>query len=278
MAGGIARTWLSMPARVAGIAALCALVLGGCAADQLSELTANGLSDEAASGSSASGGAYALSGEAKKKPFNPFGELNGSSSTSGARQVIEKPTFEEVMKAGPLEERWLGRADAPVTVVKYASLTCPYCRKFQREVFPQLKRNYIDTGKVRFIIREFPIGRSSGNATIALRCAPKAKYFTLYSKFLDQQSRWVSQEVRLDNIHKVASQVGLSRSEFDACLKNQDLITGLQWVKDRGRTLGIIGTPNFFIQEERVKKVLTYEELKARIEAKLAQQRMAVAN
>lgn len=181
------------------------------------------------------------------------------------------------MKTGPLPEHSMGREDAPVTIVKYASLTCPHCRKFQRDVFPRLKRQYIDPGKVHFIIREFPIGRSSGNATIALRCAPKSKYFTLYGKFLAQQPKWVSQDVRLEAIHKVAAQVGLSRAKFDACLKNQELISGLNWVKQRGRKLGVIGTPNFFIQGKLIKTVLTYSDLRKIVDPLLAAPRAATA-
>ena len=74
----------------------------------------------------------------------------------------------------------------PVTVIKYASLTCPYCRRFHLETFPQFKREYVDSGKVRFVIREFPIGKSSGTATIALRCAGPDKYLDLYGKFLSR--------------------------------------------------------------------------------------------
>ena len=81
------------------------------------------------------------------------------------------------MQPGELPEMALGRADAPVTIVQYASMTCPYCRQFQRETFPVLKREYIDTGKVRYILREFPIGHQSGLATIALRCAPPEQVF-----------------------------------------------------------------------------------------------------
>lgn len=217
-------------------------------------------------------GPYGGLGSAKKaqssEPFNPFADP--SSTSSGGRQVIANSSIEEVMKTGTLPEMAVGRADAPVTIIKYASLTCPYCRQFHSDVFPRLKRDYIDSGKVRFIIREFPIGRSSGNATIALRCAPAEKYFELYGKFLQQQASWVSQEVRPDAIHKVAAQAGLSRPEFDACLANQDMIAGLEWIKDRGRTLGVIGTPNFFVQGRLVKKVLSYDELKAMIDPLLA--------
>lgn len=257
----------------AGAAVAVALAVAACSSsDQL--LTAGAVTTETAS---AQGSAYESTAPAEAEPFNPFRE--GPSSDYGRRQVLQNPSLEEVLKTGPLPEVALGRADAPVTVIKYGSLTCPHCRRFQAKVFPAFKRNYIDTGQVRFIFREFPIGRSSGNATVALRCVPASDYVALYGKFLDQQAQWVSQEVRLDKIHAVAAQVGLSRAAFDACLKNQDLIAGLKWVKDRGRTLGIIGTPNFYIQNKLVKKVLDYDDLKALVDAELAGgAAMAVAN
>ena len=153
-----------------------------------------------------------------------------------------------------------------MTIVEYASLTCPYCRRFHKETFPELKRDYIDTGKVRFILREFPIGKTSGAATVALRCAKPEKYLELYGKFLEQQPSWVSQEVRLDPIYAVAAQVGMTRPQFDACRENQAMIDALKWVKERGRTLGIIGTPNFFVEGTLVKKVLTMEDIRAMVE------------
>lgn len=254
---------------------LAALVLSACSGDNSKLLTTSAVGG-ATTGNAAS--AYASSGATQEaESFNPF--RDSSTTESPRREVLANPSFAEVMKVGALPEMSIGRADAPVTLIKYASLTCPHCRRFQTKVFPTFKKEYIDTGKVRFIIREFPIGRSSGNATIALRCVPASKYFDLYRRFLTQQGRWVSQDVRLDNIFAVAKQVGLSRVEFDACLKNQDLIQGLKWVKDRGRTLGIIGTPNFYIQNKLVKKVLSLDDLRAMIDAELrAKQKMAVAN
>ena len=245
--------------RVPRTAAALALAawLGGCAGDQL--LTAGGASVETAataSNASAYGGAA------------PQSEMNDA--TVGPREVIANPTVAEIMQTGSLPEMAYGRADAPVTVIKYMSLTCPYCRKFHQEVWPELKKRYVDTGKVRFIYREFPIGKTSGNATIALRCAPPAKYLDLYGKFLGQQATWVSQEVRPDAIFAIAAQVGMTRGEFDACLKNQPMIDGLKWVKDRGRTLGIIGTPNFFVDGKLVKRVLSLADMSAMIDAALA--------
>lgn len=211
----------------------------------------------------------ASSGASIDRPeFNPFSDT--VSTSKPARQVIQNPSLTEVLKPGPLPEMELGRRDAPVTIVEYASLTCPYCRKFHLEVFPQLKRDYIDTGKVRFILREFPIGFQSGAATVALRCAPQERYFELYGKFLQQQPKWVSQEVRHDPIFKIASQVGMTRPQFDACYENQGMIDALNAIKDRGRTLGVIGTPNFFINDRLVKTVPGMKEIREMVEPMLA--------
>jgi protein-disulfide isomerase len=201
--------------------------------------------------------------------FNPFNDR--PETEIGRREVIANPSIEEIMKPGGLPEMALGRKDAPVTIVQYASMTCPHCRKFQVETFPVLKREYIDTGKVRYVLRaEFPIGKQSGLATIALRCAPADKYFTLYEKLMIQQASWVSQEVRPDPIFKVAAQVGMTRAQFDSCRENRGMINALNGIKERGRTLGIIGTPNFFIQGKLVKSVIGIREIREMVDPILA--------
>lgn len=172
------------------------------------------------------------------------------------------PSTEALMKAGPLGENALGKADAPVTVIEYMSLTCPHCRHFHQKTYPKFKREFIDTGKVRYIVRELPIGRSAGNAAIITRCGKKDRTFQLIDLFLNNQRQWVSQEVRLDAIYSVAKRSGLTRAEFNACLEDQALIDGLKWVKDRGRKLGVSGTPTFFINGQKVRKPLTIEEMR----------------
>jgi protein-disulfide isomerase len=256
---------LVLPAIVAGCGGEGVLPSSGLTTENLPEAT-DGAAPEAEGGKTktADGG------------FNPFDTPIGPPPSE--RVVIKDPTIAQIMQTGPIPEMAFGRPDAPVTIVQYASLTCPYCRRFHKETFPKLKKEFIDTGKVRYILREFPIGKASGAATIALRCAKPEKYLELYGKFLEQQPAWVSQEVRLDPIFQVASQVGMTRQQFDACRENQAMIGGLKWVKDRGRTLGIIGTPNFFVGGTLVKKVLTIEEIRTMVEPLLKARATAAAN
>ena len=237
--------------------------LAGCSGDAM-----NALDPGRASNLTVETAAVGASARAPEPAFDPFSDSLATSVPM--RQVIENPTLAEVMRPGPLPELSMGDADAPVTIIKYASLTCPFCRRFQAEVVPVLKRDYIDRGKVRFIIREFPIGKTSGMATIALRCAPMDRYLELYGRYLSSQAQWVSQEVRIEPILKVAQGVGLTASEFDKCRQNHGMISALNQVKDRGRELGVIGTPNFFINGRLIKKTLDLAELREIIDPLIA--------
>lgn len=263
-------------ARLIAAAGLVAL-LGACSADSTS--LSSGLSTTS---KQSGGGAFPDTVKTAEETaqsgsgiVNPFADPN--ERETGGRQVIENPTLADVLQPGALPEIVIGRADAPVTIVEYASLTCPHCAKFHKEVFPEFKRAYLDTGKVRLILREFPIGRTSGMATIIMRCAKPERQLELIGKFFAQQDTWVSQEVRLDSIFAVAKQVGMSRAEFDACRQNQSIIEALKAIKERGRKLGIIGTPNFFIQEKRIKSTLTMAEIRAHVDPLLAGQPAATA-
>jgi len=245
-------------------ALLLLTALAGCSGEGLT-LPASGSAPAAASAATPSGVMTADAGPA----FNPFSDA--PASAVGQREVIKNPAIEEILKPGELPEISLGRKDAPVVIVQYASMTCPICRRFLAETFPTLKREYIDAGKVRFILRaEFPIGKQSGLATIALRCAPPEKYFALYEKLMQQQASWVSQEVRPDPIFQVAAQVGMTRAQFDSCRENRGMIDALNGIKERGRTLGIIGTPNFFVQGKLVKSVIGIKEIREMVDPILA--------
>lgn len=241
------RRWLLVLSSkaLAAPALLSALLVAGCSSSSLTGISpsqSGTLTNEA------------VIGTTKPKKFNPFVEED---NTLRRRVIIENPTVAQVMQAGALPERSLGRADAPVTVIKYASMTCPFCRQFQEKTFPTLKKKYIDTGKIRFILREFPIGFQSGAATIALRCVPEDKYFAAYDALMKGQPKWISQQVRREPIWNIVRKFGLKRAQFDACYEDKQLIANLNTVKDRGRTLGVIGTPNFFVNGKLYKRVLT---------------------
>jgi protein-disulfide isomerase len=232
--------------------------LAGCTGEGLSLAPGNAPAEAEATGA-----------VTRDVPFNPFSDE--PLSAVGRREVIQNPSMAEIMKPGGLPEMALGRKDAPVTIVQYASMTCPHCKRFQVEDFPILKREYIDTGKVRYVLRaEFPIGRQSGLATVALRCAPPDKYFVLYEKFMVQQPSWVSQDVRPDPIFKVAQQVGMTRAQFDSCRENRGMIAAINAIKERGRTLGIIGTPNFFIDGKLVKSRIGIKEIREMVDPVLS--------
>jgi len=177
------------------------------------------------------------------------------------------PTLEMLKEPGPLGDRTMGDPDAPVTVIEYASLTCPHCRRFHAEVFPRFKKNYIDTGKVYFIFREFPIGRTAGTAAVAARCVPEQHYFKANWKYLATQRQWVSQDVRPAAIHKIVQEFGLDRASFDSCLQNQTIIDGLKQVKERGRKLGVTATPTIFVNTQKRRGGVSYDDLAQLIEA-----------
>ena len=182
---------------------------------------------------------------------------------------IEHPSKADLALIGPLGDRFLGRPDAPVTIIEYASLTCPHCRAFHTGVFDQVKRAFIDTGKVKWVLREFPIGHTSGAAWIVNRCAPEKDYFRLYDTFMRNQAEWVSLEVRPDVIAQVAAKAGMNRKGFDACWQDPKTDQALRWVKARARQLGVSGTPTFFIGTTKVRAVPSFADFSEMVEAEI---------
>ncbi|MBX2805625.1 MAG: DsbA family protein [Hyphomicrobiales bacterium] len=193
------------------------------------------------------------------------GAIAGDVANAGA-----VPTAGELAKTGPLEEYSLGKKDAPVTVIEYASLGCPICGHFHKTVFPRFKADYVDTGKVHYIFREFPIGASPTAAAQAVRCAGKEHYFKLNAAFMDRRGQWNARNPDNDLLYKIVQETGLSRTAFDSCMTNQEIQKGVNWVKLRGRELGVKGTPTFYINDDKIRGVLTYDEMKKIIDKHIA--------
>ncbi|MGI9371047.1 MAG: DsbA family protein [Hyphomicrobiales bacterium] len=163
-------------------------------------------------------------------------------------QEVDK---EKLMKPGPLGEMSIGPDDAKVTIIEYASATCPHCARFHEGTYKELKEKYIDTGKVRFIFREFPFDDLALAAFMLARCAPKDKYFPMIDIIFKEQQKWASRDANpRDELLRIAKMAAMTEDEFNACLKNQDVAKGIIAVRDVGRDLGVSSTPSFFVNGE----------------------------
>jgi protein-disulfide isomerase len=167
----------------------------------------------------------------------------------------------DLLVPGPLGDEIQGQADAPVTIVEYASMTCPHCSHFHETTYPEMKKKYIDTGKVRFIFREFPLDPLAAAAAMLARCAGKDKFFPLIDAFFAQQKDWVVQKP-LQPMFAIAKQAGFTQQSFDECLANQQMLTGLEEQRTRAtQKFNVNSTPTFFINGKTVRGALTPEEL-----------------
>ena len=167
----------------------------------------------------------------------------------------------DLLVPGPLGDEIQGQADAPVTIVEYASMTCPHCSHFHETTYPELKKKYIDTGKVRFIFREFPLDPLAAAASMLARCAGKDKYFPLIDAFFSQQKEWVVQKP-LQPMLAIAKQAGFTEQSFNECLANQQILDGLKETQNRAaQKFNVNSTPTFFINGKIFRGALTPEEL-----------------
>ncbi len=167
----------------------------------------------------------------------------------------------ELMTPGPLGDEVQGAENAPVTIVEYASMTCPHCSHFHETTYPELKKKYIDTGKVRFIFREFPLDPLAAAAAMLARCAGKDKYFPLIDTFFAQQKDWVVQKP-LQPMFNIAKQAGFTQQTFDECLANQKMLNDIEETRTRAATkFNVNSTPTFFINGKIFRGALTAEEL-----------------
>ena len=162
---------------------------------------------------------------------------------------------------GQLGEKTLGEADAPVTVVEYASMSCPHCASFDNQTFEAFKEKYIDTGQVRFIFREFPLNAPAYAVAMVARCAPADRFFDVVHAYFRSQNEWLTAGDLKAAILEKAKEFGFTEQSFDACISNQSLFTGLEAVRERGEAFGVQATPTFFINGRKVEGALTLEDL-----------------
>lgn len=166
----------------------------------------------------------------------------------------ENPDSAALMVPGPLEDIMIGSDDAPLTIVEYASMTCSHCARFHIDVFPELKEKYIDTGKVRFVLREFPLDKLAVAAFMLARCAGNDRYYPMVGGLFETQKTWaVPGEDGMQKLALIAKQAGFSQESFDKCQADKELFDKIVEVRRRGNEeFGVDSTPSFFINGKRI--------------------------
>jgi len=168
----------------------------------------------------------------------------------------------ELMVAGPLGEEALGDPKAPVTVVEYASMTCTHCARVNKTTFKALKSKYIDTGRVYFVLREFPLDSLARAAIMLARCAPPEKFFPTIDVMFELQDNWAFVDDPGTALVKILQPMGFTNDSVKTCLNDQKILDGVNWVQDRGeKKFGIKGTPTFFFNGQRQVGELTIEDI-----------------
>jgi protein-disulfide isomerase len=145
-------------------------------------------------------------------------------------------------------EQILGDPDAPVTIIEYASLTCPHCAEFHNEVLPELKERYIAPGKVRLIYRDFPLDQMALAAAALAHCAGSDRYFSMLDVLFETQSSWARADDPIAALKRLGKLGGLTEEEMDACLADQELTDGILQTRLAGQNeFDISSTPTFVI-------------------------------
>lgn len=174
----------------------------------------------------------------------------------------------DLMKPLGFEDRWLGNENAKVTVIEYASPTCPHCATFHTQVFPDFKKEFIDTGKVRFVMR--PFTRSILDAVVFMTAAcddPAADYYPMVDAYFQTMRQWAVSDNAKGEMAKVAINNGFTQESFEACLTNQELFKGLERARNQALDeFGLEATPTFYVNGKKLAGVISVEEFAKEID------------
>lgn len=206
--------------------------------------------------------ALSLTGLAALAGLSPLRLITGAMAQTPA----------DVAKPVSLPDMALGPANAPVTITEYASMTCPHCAAFNAEVFPKIKSTYIDTGKIRYVFREFPLDIKAAAGSMLARCIAKddaGKYFAVVDMLFRQQSDWVMKNTT-ETLTRIGKQAGLSEKAVEDCLKDQALLDKIAAdQKYAAEVLKVNSTPTFFINGDVIKGEASFDEFDKKIKSLL---------
>ncbi|WP_067339727.1 DsbA family protein [Stappia indica] len=169
---------------------------------------------------------------------------------------------EELMKPGALPDKVLGSEDAPLTIVEYASMTCGHCANFHKNTYPHLKKEYVETGKARFVFREFPLDPVASAAFMLARSVPEDKYFEVVDFMFAEQRAWAFTQDPYNSLLNFAKQIGFTQESFEKVLTDQALLDAINATRDRAtKEFGVNSTPTFFFNGNKVSGAISPEEL-----------------
>ncbi len=172
----------------------------------------------------------------------PAPQAAGSASsggTAGAATAAPAPSA---------QDRVLGKPDAPITIIEYASLTCPHCAHFAEDVLPKIKEKWIDTGKAKLILRDFPLDDAALHAAMIARCAPPDRFYPLVDTFFETQDKWVVAQDWKAALQRIAQLAGISKTKFEACFTDKKLEDEVAQSRlDASTKLGVDATPTFYV-------------------------------
>ena len=183
--------------------------------------------------------------------------------------MAQSATAADVAKPVSLPDMALGPKDAAVTITEYASMTCPHCARFAEDVFPKIKAAYIDTNKVRYVFREFPLDIKAAAGAMLARCIAKddaGKYFAVINTLFKSQEEWAGPKTT-ESLKLIGKQAGLSGQAVETCLKDQALLDKIAAdQKYANEVLKVNSTPTFFINGDMVKGETSFEEFEKKIQ------------
>jgi protein-disulfide isomerase len=208
-----------------------------------------------------------------RRAFTALVSLTGLAALSGFLKLgliadAFAQSASDVAKPVSLPDMALGPADAAVTITEYASMTCPHCAAFNEQVFPKIKSAYVDTGKVRYIFREFPLDIKAAAGSMLSRCIANGdppKYFAVTDMLFRQQNDWVTKNTT-ETLARIGKQAGLTQPQVEACLKDQSLLDKIAAdQKYASEVLKVDSTPTFFINGEKIKGETSFEDFEKKI-------------
>ena len=176
--------------------------------------------------------------------------------------LAQDAAIRDLATAGPLGDVWLGSESAKVTIIEYASLTCTHCAHFHATTYPELKKRYVDTGQVRFTLREFPLDPLATAGFMLARADGGSRYYPISDLLFSKQASWAFVDKPVDALAQLVRQAGFSQEKFETTLRDQKLYEGVNAVRQRAvDVFKVDSTPTFFVNGKRMPGAVSMDEL-----------------